>query len=65
MIIVDRFTDLAGKYRVAVQTDSEVLNLKFQGVVSDAEILAEATAVQAAMTAQIELDNLQTISFEL
>lgn len=66
MNIIDSFTDLAGKYRVTVlMDDNTAITLKFQSVISDAEVLTEATRVKADMDARNAIESLPSISFDL
>ena len=64
MIIVERYTDIAGKYRVTVtlEDNTRAFSLKFQNTVSDNEAIAEAQRIiDAEKAQQAEQDYLQSL----
>jgi hypothetical protein len=66
MIIKERETDMAGKYRVLVEIDNtKAIPLKYNEVVDDSVVLADAQSVVDREAAQAALDALKPINFEL
>jgi hypothetical protein len=66
MIITERETDMAGKYRVLVEIDNtKAIPLKYATEVDDSVVLADAQGVLDREAEQAELDVLNPINFEL
>jgi len=67
MVISEKYTDLAGKFRVVVQinNNTRAIPLVFETEVNDATILAKVQDILDAEAAQEELDGWITIELSL